>query len=64
MNFVDAKISKSGNEVVATLGETNVIVPTDRAKVLEEKGYLDKTVIMGIRPEHIHDSKLATVEGS
>ena len=42
MNFVDAKISKSGNEVVATLGETNVIVPADRAKVLEEKGYLDK----------------------
>ena len=63
MNFVDAKISKSGNEVVATLGDTNVIVPADKAKVLEEKGYLDKTVVMGIRPEHIHDSKLATVEG-
>ena len=59
MNFLDAKISKNGNDVIATIGQYDLIVPAEKAKVLVDKGYVGKTVVMGIRPEDIHDDEAA-----
>ena len=55
MNFLDAKISKEGSDVIATVGDAKLKVPEEKGKVLIEKGYEGKTVILGIRPEDIHD---------
>ncbi len=63
MNFVDAVISKEGSDVIATVGNAKLYVPTEKAKALEEGGYVGKTVVLGIRPEHIFDPSLAKVEG-
>ena len=58
MNFLDATLSQKGNDVFAKVGTHEVLVPASKAKVLKDKGYIGKTVIMGIRPEDIHDSEM------
>ncbi len=59
MNFLDAVISEKGGNVIATIGgEHEVIVPAAKAKVLKDKGYVGKKVVLGIRPEDIHDSQM------
>jgi multiple sugar transport system ATP-binding protein len=58
MNFIDGKVSEKGGEVHFNSNNFNVIIPEGRAKVLREKGYIDKEVMLGIRPEDIHDEPL------
>ena len=59
MNFLDAVISEKGGNMIATIGnEHEVIVPAAKAKVLKDKGYVGKKVVLGIRPEDIHDSQM------
>ena len=59
MNFLDAVISEKGGNVIATIGgEHEIIVPAAKAKVLKDKGYVGKKVVLGIRPEDIHDSQM------
>ncbi|RFB18435.1 sn-glycerol-3-phosphate ABC transporter ATP-binding protein UgpC [Bacillus sp. HNG] len=38
-----------------TIGDVKVAVPEGKMKVLREQGYVNKDVILGIRPEDIHD---------
>ena len=52
MNFFPAKIRKNGG-LVADAGDFKVPLPADKAKALAN--YTDKDVIIGIRPENIHD---------
>ena len=59
MNFVDAEIKKEGDEVKAVIDGTTLNVPVAKAKVLLDGGYEGKTVVMGIRPEHVHDSQMS-----
>ncbi|MBQ9065609.1 MAG: sn-glycerol-3-phosphate ABC transporter ATP-binding protein UgpC [Blautia sp.] len=56
MNFLDAQISEKGGNVIASIGGADLVVPEDKAKALKEKGAIGKTVVLGIRPEDIHDS--------
>ena len=58
MNFLDAVISEKGGNVVATVGEHELTVPAAKAKALKDGGYVGKTVVLGIRPEDIHDSQM------
>ena len=58
MNFLDAQISQKGNDVIATVGQYDILVPAAKGKVLKEGGYIGKTVVLGIRPEDIHDSQM------
>ena len=58
MNFLDAQIAEKGGNLVAKVGEYDVIVPAAKAKVLKDGGYVGKTVVLGIRPEDIHDSQM------
>lgn len=55
MNFTDAKIVKEGNNLFVTFGKEKLPIPADKAKVIEEAGYVEKEVIFGIRPEHMDD---------
>jgi len=58
MNFIDAVISKKGDDIFATFGSHSVKVPEAKAKKLVDGGYIDKTVVIGIRPEDVHDEEM------
>ncbi|MCR4716404.1 MAG: sn-glycerol-3-phosphate ABC transporter ATP-binding protein UgpC [Lachnospiraceae bacterium] len=58
MNFLDAKIEVTGNEVTAEIGGKKISVPASKSKALIDGGYNGKTVTLGIRPEDIHDSQM------
>ncbi len=57
MNFIHGTIDEKG--VFTTLGGNyKVSVPAGKVEVLKEKGYIGKEVILGIRPEDIHDEEV------
>ncbi len=58
MNFLDAEILEKGGNVIAKIGEYELIIPAAKAKALKDNSYVGKTVVMGIRPEDIHDSQM------
>ena len=62
MNFIDATVKKNGNGADLIVGNYILKAPADKAKVLLEKGYDGKTVIMGIRPENITDDPEVVAE--
>ena len=54
MNFIDATLKKEGNEFYLEFGKNKINLPEGKAKNVDEK-YLGKEVIIGIRPENVHD---------
>ncbi|MBU3156251.1 sn-glycerol-3-phosphate ABC transporter ATP-binding protein UgpC [Clostridium estertheticum] len=55
MNFMDVKILEQNGKIVITFNNETIVLPEDKAKIIREKAYIGKTVIMGIRPEDIDD---------
>ncbi len=62
MNFIDAVLKKTISRYVVEFGSVSnkFTVEIPEAKVVSEKldKYLDKEVILGIRPESIHDEEM------
>ena len=58
MNLLDAKVVQSGSDVVLMFGSNSIKLPEAKAKTLVDAGYVDKTVIMGIRPEDLYDTEM------
>ena len=58
MNFLDAVCHVDGNKVVLQVGEAGIELPPAKAKKLIEGGYDGKTVVLGIRPEDVHDEQM------
>jgi multiple sugar transport system ATP-binding protein len=58
MNFLDAEIKEKGSDLVAVIGKDELVIPAAKAKALKDGGYVGKTVVLGIRPEDIHDSQM------
>ena len=58
MNFIDAKVVQVGPDVMVAFGEYRVKLPEAKTKALIEGGYVDKDIIMGIRPEYVHDEDI------
>lgn len=58
MNFIDAQVVKSGSDVNLTFGSHSIKVPDLKAKKLIDEGYENKTIVLGIRPEDIHDEEI------
>ncbi len=56
MNFLDAKVEVKGNDVILHVGSFPIKLAPAKAKALIDGGYAGKTVVMGIRPEDVHDS--------
>ena len=52
MNFINGTFTKEGKFVT---GKFNVDIPKAQEDLLRQKGYTDKEVIIGIRPENITD---------
>ena len=58
MNFIDTKVQVSGKDVFLKVGDYTLKLPPAKAKALIDGGYDGKTVVMGIRPENVHDSEM------
>ncbi len=57
MNMIDAKVAKSGSDVTLAFGGGTITLPAEKGKAVEAKGYVGKTVVLGIRPEDLHDDE-------
>ena len=55
MNFLDGTIAKEGDGYTFKFGKYNVKIPANKNKDDVLKDYIGKDVILGIRPEHVHD---------
>ena len=55
MNFVDAVCKVEGGKVFLQAGPSAIELPEAKAKKLIDGGYEGKTVVLGIRPEDVHD---------
>ena len=56
MNFVTATLSKENGSVYASFGDNKIMIPNGKV-TSELEGYIGKEVIVGIRPEDIHDDE-------
>ena len=55
MNFLDAVCQVEDDDVYLTIGEMKLHLPETKAEKLKAGGYDGKTVVLGIRPEDLHD---------
>ncbi|RAP43460.1 MAG: hypothetical protein BZ136_09630 [Methanosphaera sp. rholeuAM74] len=55
MNFLDAVVEKKGNDTFLNVAGFDIKLPADKAAAV--KGYEGKTIVMGIRPEHLIDGR-------
>ncbi len=58
MNMIEAKVTKEGDNVFLTFHNNKIKMNESKAKGLIDGGYIDKDVIMGIRPEDLHDEEI------
>lgn len=59
MNFINAKIiGTSELNCKISFGNVEFKIPKGKAKVLTDKNYLGKEVVLGIRPEHLHEEPI------
>jgi multiple sugar transport system ATP-binding protein len=57
MNFIDGTIKEEGGKYFACFQSEKIEMPMDKARLLKEKGYIGKNVIIGVRPEHLDDDQ-------
>ncbi len=63
MNFMDATVKVVGDVARLEVAGLSIPLPAEKSKKLIDGGYDGKTVVFGIRPEDIYDSK-AFIESS
>ncbi len=55
MNFINVVIDKRGEDYFLKFGQNEIKLPEGKAKKIEGTDYVGKEVVMGIRPECMHD---------
>lgn len=58
MNFLNGMLSESNGDLRFKSSGIDVAIPEGRAKSLRDKGYSGKEVILGIRPEDLHEEAI------
>ncbi|MDR1704039.1 MAG: sn-glycerol-3-phosphate ABC transporter ATP-binding protein UgpC [Clostridiales bacterium] len=58
MNFITAKAEKSGNSVSLAFDKYSIKLNEEKSKAIIDKDFVGKEVLMGIRPEDIHDEEV------
>ncbi|MFV0361571.1 MAG: ABC transporter ATP-binding protein [Suipraeoptans sp.] len=57
MNFLDAVVRVSGEDVCLEVEDYKFPVPASKKKTLIDGNFDGKTVVMGVRPEDVHDEQ-------
>ncbi len=57
MNFINVTINKRDEDYFLKFGENEIKLPESKAKKIEGTDYVGKEVVMGIRPECMHDDE-------
>lgn len=60
MNFIDGTLQEQNDSIFFIAKGLEIEIPKEKALTLREKGYLNKEVILGIRPEDIHYDEIAS----
>lgn len=58
MNFIEGKVASTHNGLELLFGNQSIQLPKSKENLLLEKGYLNKEIIVGIRPSNIHNSQI------
>ncbi|WP_027415919.1 ABC transporter ATP-binding protein [Aneurinibacillus terranovensis] len=58
MNFINGILKEENGEIVISTPQSHVVIPGGLAKKVRDAGYVGKAVVLGIRPEDIHDEPL------
>lgn len=58
MNFLDVTCKQNGEHMILQTGHSELLLSPEKSKKLIEGGYHGKTVVLGIRPEDIHDEPM------
>lgn len=58
MNMIESKVIKSGSDVILQFGSNSIKLPEVKAKKLLDGGYEGKEVVLGVRPEDVHDEEM------
>ncbi|PKM96243.1 MAG: sugar ABC transporter ATP-binding protein [Firmicutes bacterium HGW-Firmicutes-1] len=58
MNFINTKVEKTSEGIALVFGAQSIILPEGKAQTLINGEYINKEVVMGIRPEDIHDTEI------
>ncbi len=58
MNFINATLEKKGESAYVTFGANSIKLPAEKGNNPALKDYFGKEVIVGIRPECIHDEPM------
>lgn len=58
MNFFKAQLVKEGDKLYSVFGNNKILVPESRAKRIIDDYYIGREVVMGVRPEDIHDEEI------
>ena len=58
MNFMDADVHEKGGDIYLKVGSHDIKLPPAKAKKVKDGGYVGKNVVLGIRPEDVHDSQM------
>ncbi|MBV4417915.1 sn-glycerol-3-phosphate ABC transporter ATP-binding protein UgpC [Clostridium tyrobutyricum] len=53
MNFIDARLEYANGKPAALFGGQKIILQDNMFELLKRKGYINKDVVLGVRPEHI-----------
>jgi multiple sugar transport system ATP-binding protein len=57
MNLVNGIVIESDGKIYCKFDENKILLPEVKAKVLKDKGYVNKEVVFGMRPEHLDDNE-------
>jgi multiple sugar transport system ATP-binding protein len=63
MNFLNGKITEEGGALHFKCQGCDLEIPEGKAKNLRARGYINKEIILGVRPEDLHDEPIF-LEGS
>ncbi|ADD03023.1 ABC transporter related protein [Thermoanaerobacter mathranii subsp. mathranii str. A3] len=58
MNFIDARLENKNGKVYATFKGFSILVPEGIIKRLKDPSYVGKEIVLGIRPEDLHDEQV------
>jgi len=55
MNFIDVTLQRRENDICALFGDYSIKLPASKNNRGQLDPYIGKEVILGVRPEHVHD---------